>query len=119
MKILVDEHIPLMTVDALRVLGHDVRDIRGTANEGATDPELWTFAQTDLRLLVTTDKGFLQYRSVAHCGILIVRLRKPNRRLINQRIFDALQLVAAGKWPGMTMVMRDVAHSTWRASNDG
>ena len=30
MKILADEHIPLLTVGALRLLGHDVRDIRGT-----------------------------------------------------------------------------------------
>jgi hypothetical protein len=30
MKIFVDEHIPLMTVRTLRLMGHDVRDIRGT-----------------------------------------------------------------------------------------
>ncbi len=30
MKVTVDEHIPLMTVRALRMMGHDVRDIRGT-----------------------------------------------------------------------------------------
>jgi hypothetical protein len=33
MKIFVDENIPLMTVRALREMGHDVRDIRGTADE--------------------------------------------------------------------------------------
>jgi hypothetical protein len=31
MKILVDENIPLMTVDRLRELGRDVMDIRGTS----------------------------------------------------------------------------------------
>jgi predicted nuclease of predicted toxin-antitoxin system len=30
MKILVDENIPRMTVDRLRELGHEVRDVRGT-----------------------------------------------------------------------------------------
>ena len=34
MKILVDEHIPLMTVQALPTMGYDVRDIRGTPDEG-------------------------------------------------------------------------------------
>ena len=34
MKIFVDEHIPLMTVRALRLINHDVRDIRGTQDEG-------------------------------------------------------------------------------------
>jgi hypothetical protein len=38
MKILVDEHIPLMTVGALRLLGHDVRDIRDTPEEGRMTP---------------------------------------------------------------------------------
>ncbi len=37
MKIFVDENIPLMTVQALREMGHDVLDIRGTPNEGMTN----------------------------------------------------------------------------------
>ena len=45
MKIFVDEHIPLMTVRTLRMLGHDVRDIRGTADEGMQDDALWERAQ--------------------------------------------------------------------------
>ena len=40
MKIFVDEHIPLMTVWTLRRLGHDVRDIRGTPDEGMQDDAL-------------------------------------------------------------------------------
>jgi hypothetical protein len=42
MKIAVDEHIPLMTVRALPALGHDIRDIRGTVDEGMEDEELWS-----------------------------------------------------------------------------
>ena len=34
MKVLVDEHIPLMTVQALHIMGYDVRDIRGTPAKG-------------------------------------------------------------------------------------
>jgi hypothetical protein len=33
MKIFADENIPLMTVEALRALGHDVLDIRGTVDD--------------------------------------------------------------------------------------
>jgi uncharacterized protein with PIN domain len=64
MKILVDEHIPLMTVQALRLLSHDVRDIRGTPDQGMQDDALWMMAQREGRLLITTDKGFTQYRVV-------------------------------------------------------
>jgi len=35
MRILVDENIPRITVSALRELGHDVKDLRGTAAQGA------------------------------------------------------------------------------------
>ncbi|MDE2797567.1 MAG: DUF5615 family PIN-like protein [Gemmatimonadota bacterium] len=41
MKIVVDEHIPLMTVQTLREMGHEVRDIRGTPDEGMHDDELF------------------------------------------------------------------------------
>ena len=68
MKILVDEHIPLMTVQALRLLNHDVRDIRGTPDEGIQDDALWMMAQREERLLITTDRGFSQYRTARHYG---------------------------------------------------
>lgn len=40
MRIVVDENIPLMTVNELRSLGHNVMDIRGTDLEGIDDEEL-------------------------------------------------------------------------------
>jgi predicted nuclease of predicted toxin-antitoxin system len=63
MKIAVDERIPLMTVRALQDTGHDVRDIRGTADEGMPDDALWEMVQREGRLLITTDKGFTHYRT--------------------------------------------------------
>ncbi len=86
MNIFVDENIPLMTVSALRKQGHNVLDIRGTEDEGMLDDILWQRVQRERRVLITTDKGFAQYRDQLHHGILIVRLRKPNRIKIHQRI---------------------------------
>ena len=113
--ILVDEHIPLMTVATLRGLGHDLRDVRGTVEEGIADDGLWAIAQQEGRLLITTDKGFLRFRLVHHHGLLIVRLRRPNRQRINDRIVAELSGMAAD-WCGLTVVLRDVARSQWRAS---
>ncbi len=118
MKILVDEHIPLMTVQALRLLGHDVHDIRGTPAQGMQDATLWGMAQRDERLLITTDKGFTQYRAVPHHGMLVIRLRRPNRERIHQRIMQAMPQFSVEEWPGLLVVMRDVAQSTWRARED-
>lgn len=79
MKIFVDENIPSMTVRELRNLNYEVTDIRGTANEGMTDDDIWDVVQKDKRLLITTDKGFVQKRMEKHQGILIIRLKQPNR----------------------------------------
>jgi predicted nuclease of predicted toxin-antitoxin system len=57
MKILVDENIPRMTVTVLRRLGHEVKDIRGSAEQGLTDLALWEVALNEGRLLITTDKA--------------------------------------------------------------
>ena len=72
-----------MTVDRLRELGHDLKDIRGTDDEGATDAGLWDVALRERRLLITTDRGFTVYPAASHSGILIVRLPKPNRLKIH------------------------------------
>ncbi|PXF60056.1 MAG: hypothetical protein C4B59_10085 [Candidatus Methanogaster sp.] len=114
MKIFVDENIPLMTVRVLREMGHDVRDIRGTADEGMTDNALWEIVQREGRLLITTDKGFAQHREEFHHGILIVRLKQPNRHKIHQRVIQAMTQFAAEEWPSLLVVMLDVMQSMWR-----
>src|ERR1700750_2669085 len=119
MKIAVDEHIPLMTVRALRDSGHDVRDLRGTTDEGMQDEELWEMAQREERLLITTDKGFTHYRTTHHYGILVVRLRQPNRHRIHRRIMQAMSQFTEAEWLGLLVVMRDVAQSVWRRQGNG
>jgi predicted nuclease of predicted toxin-antitoxin system len=62
MKVFIDENIPAITVRELRSIGHDVKDIRGTKNEGMTDEDIWKMLRKEKRLLITTDKGFIQKR---------------------------------------------------------
>jgi len=115
MRILVDEHIPLMTVAALRQTGHDVRDIRGTPDQGMLDEDLWDLAQREKRLLITADKGFTRYRAAPHEGMLIVRLRRPNRHTMHQRILQGLGQFADENRPGLLATMRDASQSVWRS----
>ena len=114
MKIFVDENIPLMTVQVLREEGNDVLDIRGTPDKGMEDEALWNMIQREERLLVTTDKGFTQYRNDSHHGILIIRLRQPNRQKIHQRVLHAINQFKEEDWSGLLVVMRDVVQSSWR-----
>ena len=115
MKIIVDENIPNVTVQELRTLGHDVLDIRGTFQQGMLDDELWSLAQSEQRLLVTTDKGFTTHREEAHWGILIVRLHQPPEQRIHARVMAALRQFPENDWSGFTVVMRDSVQSVYRA----
>jgi len=115
MKILVDENMPSMTVQALREMGHEVLDIRGTSDKGVSDETLWKISQREGQLLITTDKGFTEYREELHHGILIVRLRHPNRYKIHQRVMQAMKRFTEREWPGLLVVMRDTVQSMWRA----
>ncbi|HEX4603507.1 MAG TPA: DUF5615 family PIN-like protein [Candidatus Angelobacter sp.] len=112
MKILVDENIPRMTVEGLRTIGHDVKDVRGTSQQALADPALWQIAKSEARLLITTDKGFTAYRALPHHGILVVRLRQPNRHKINGAVMQALQRFRETDWPNLLVVVRDTIMST-------
>jgi predicted nuclease of predicted toxin-antitoxin system len=115
MDILVDENTPLMSVERLRKMGHNVLDVRGTAEQGISDELLWKKASHEKRLFITTDRGFSHYRDREHYGILIVSLRKPNRDRINKRVIEAIRQFSPKQWPGLLVVMRDRTKSTWRS----
>ena len=107
MRILVDENIPLMTVNELCRLGHEVEDFRRTEREGQSDEEIWQIAIREKRLLISTDRSFLKHRNFRHSGLLIVLLRQPNRFRIHERVIQAFQEFGSEDWPGLSVVMRD------------
>jgi len=114
MKIFADENIPLITIMELRSKGFDVKDIRGTHDQGITDDQLWQIAQKEKILLITTDKGFSSQRNEPHHGILIIRLRQPSRPKIHQRIMQAMNKYPADEWQGLMVIIRDTVQSSWR-----
>jgi predicted nuclease of predicted toxin-antitoxin system len=116
MKILVDENIPRMTVTALQKLGHEVNDIRGSGKQGVTDAALWAIALNDGRLLITTDKGFARHRRDVHFGILIVRLRQPNRNKIHACVMRAMSDFG-DDWRRRLVVMRNRTQSVSRSES--
>jgi predicted nuclease of predicted toxin-antitoxin system len=117
-RVLVDENIPALTVRALREMGHDVRDVRGTAGEGMSDEELWGLAQRERRLLITTDKGLASRRYESHAGLLVVRLRQPNRARIHERVLWAIARFEPAEWPDRLIVLRDMAVTRWPGDHE-
>jgi predicted nuclease of predicted toxin-antitoxin system len=116
MKILVDENIPSVTVHELRASGHDVLDFRQTGKQGMPDPDLWAESQAQERLLVTTDKGFIERCAAPHWGVLVIRLRQPNTARIHERVMRAIQQHTPEQWPGLLVVMRDRVKTLRRSS---
>ena len=54
MKFLLDENFPKSAQIVLEKMGHEVIDIRGTADEGADDTILFEIAQTEGAVIITT-----------------------------------------------------------------
>jgi predicted nuclease of predicted toxin-antitoxin system len=81
------------------------------------DSPAWSIAQSEKRIIVTTDKGFANRRSEQHHGILIVRLRKPNLEKIHARVLDAISQVLETEWPGLLITIRDETKAVWRPNS--
>lgn len=74
MKILVDENIPKMTVEGLRALGHEVKDIRKTSDRGLPDPDLWHLAVTEEVLKLKLSSGVMDWASAHKFLLLAIRV---------------------------------------------
>ena len=117
MRILVDENIPRMSVEALIASGHRVFDLRGTLEEGMDNAELWHKVQTEMAVLITTDMGFTEHRNERHFGLLVIRLRQPNRQKIHLRVMQAIEQFAESEWEGLTVVMKDQVQTVYRVKD--
>jgi predicted nuclease of predicted toxin-antitoxin system len=107
MKIKLDENLPLRLANLLKDLGHDVHTVREECLTGHSDPEIWEEAQKESRSLITQDLDFADSRKFvpgSHHGILLVRLRSPNRRNLIGRIIELFQKESVGDWSGFFVV---------------
>jgi predicted nuclease of predicted toxin-antitoxin system len=107
MKIKLDENLPLRLAALLKDLGHDVHTLHDERLIGHADSEIWEATQKELRFLITQDLDFSDLRQFApgsHHGILLVRLRSPNRRDLIERIGELFQQEDVLQWAGCFVV---------------
>ena len=101
MKIKLDENLPLRLASRLGALGHNVQTVRDEGLEGRVDETIWDVAQRERRFLITQDLDFSDLRRYlpgSHCGILLVRLRIPLRRLLIERVEELFQSDDVSQW---------------------
>jgi predicted nuclease of predicted toxin-antitoxin system len=82
-------------------LHHDVHSVAEENLSGGSDRDVWEAAQRDARFLITQDLDFSDLRRFApgtHCGMLLVRLRSPDRQSLIRRVRDVFQHEEVTHW---------------------
>jgi predicted nuclease of predicted toxin-antitoxin system len=93
MRILANVNVPRMTVEALRLAGHDVE---WALERMATDADfkILAVAQLEVRIVLTNDKDFgeLAVRSglPASCGVILLRLKGLTPDEVVERTLEAI-----------------------------
>ena len=107
MKIKLDENLPDRLVAVLTGLGHNVDTVRTEQLTGRADPDVWSAAQAAQRFLITQDLDFSdvrRYTPGTHAGLLLVRLTRPGRNALFERVSTVFQTEKVEDWTGCLVV---------------
>ena len=107
MKIKLDENLPDRLVAVLTGLGHNVDTVRTEQLTGRADPDVWSAAQATRRFLITQDLDFSdvrRYTPGTHAGLLLVRLTRPGRNALFERVSTVFQTEKIEDWTGCLVV---------------
>ena len=110
MRVKLDENLPLQIASRLRALGNDVHTTQAEGLSGCNDSDLWMAAQREERTLITQDLDFSDVRRFApgtHHGIVLIRLRSPNRRRLVERVEEIFQDEVVSAWAGCFVVVTE------------
>lgn len=110
MKLKLDENLPEALAEFLAQLGHDTDTVPQESLAGRDDSTIWQAAQEAGRFLITQDLDFSDVRRYApgtHHGLLLVRLRKPGRIKLRQRVSLLFQTENVESWAGCFVVATD------------
>jgi predicted nuclease of predicted toxin-antitoxin system len=94
MKFFLDENFPRSALLSLRSVGHIAVHTLEIFPPGTADDLLFTHAQQEQAVFITTDKDFYHTVPLAfarHHGAIVITLRRPNRDELLRRLTDALQ----------------------------
>ena len=91
-------------------LGHDVDTVHGEQLTGRADPDVWSAAQSARRFLITQDLDFSdirRYKPGTHAGLLLVRLPRPGRNALLDRVTALFRTEQIENWAGCLVVATD------------
>ena len=107
MRLLADENIPIASVMALRIAGHDVYSA-SESEAGAFDEVLLARAHAEDRLLITFDRDFgdlaVRQSRAAAGGIILLRLVPKSAGEVSTLLTELLSRTDV-KWAGRLSVV--------------
>ncbi len=101
MKIKLDENLPRGLVEILHDLGHNAETIHREGLAGSDDLIVWEAVKRERRFLITQDLDFSDARKFfpgTHAGILLIRLHRPSRANLIDRVRDVFQNEVVDQW---------------------
>lgn len=107
MRIKLDENLPARLADFLLDLGHDVDSVPSEGLQGRNDSDVWQATEKTRRFLITQDLDFSDLRQFVpgtHHGILLLRLRRPTRKLLFERVRVLFETEEPASWEGSFIV---------------
>lgn len=110
MRIKIDENLPLSLARILFSLAHEVHTVPQEKLSGCDDRRLWETVQRESLFLITQDLDFSDIRKFApgtHSGILLVRLRTPDRASLIQRVTQVFREENVTDWQGCFVVVSE------------
>ena len=111
MRIKLDENLPSSLVGILSGFGHKTDTVEDEGVNGKPDEIVWERAQRDGRFLITQDLDFSDIRKFApgtHHGILLIRMRDPSRRSLEERISSLFSMKESLSWEKGFIVATDL-----------
>ena len=110
MNVKLDENLPERLVSILSGFGHDVDTVRSERLNGRDDADVWSAAQSAQRFFITQDLDFSdlrRYTPGTHAGLLLVRLAKPGRDALLERVSLLFASEPVTEWRGCLVVTTD------------
>ena len=109
LKFLIDEDMPRSTLNVFKTTGYEVSDVRDCGLRGASDEEVFEFAQRSEAVIVTGDVGFgnlFRFPMGNHHGILIVHFpNEVSTPELNRQLMKALEVLTDSDFYGNLIIL--------------
>jgi predicted nuclease of predicted toxin-antitoxin system len=109
-RIKLDENLPERLVAVLTGLSHHVDTVYAERLNGRVDTDVWRGTQAARRFFITQDLDFSDMRRYApgtHAGLLLVRLARPGRNALLERVSQVFKTEKVEDWTGCLVVVTD------------